>query len=438
MTKVAFLGAGSTIFAKNLIGDILLSEALRDSEIALYDIDDQRLRDTLRVVETLNRTIPDSRAGFTVHHGPEERREALRGADFVIHAVQVGGYEPSTIIDFDIPKKYGLHQTIGDTLGIGGIFRALRTIPVVLEFALDMEENCPDAWFLNYVNPMAMVTGALLEATPIRTVGLCHSVQVCAEELLSGVGMEKPQDLRCKIAGINHQAWLLEIADGRRDLYPEIRRLAAEKNEKGPHSDAVRFEIMRLFGHYVTESSEHNAEYVPWFIHKNQPDLIDRFAIPLDEYPRRCVSQMEKWEEEREKLLELSECPHERTREYGSAIMEAIQTDVPARVHGNISNDGLITNLPDRAVVEVPCLVDRNGIQGCAVGDLPEGCAALNRNMINVQLLAIDAALQQKRDLLYQAALLDPHTAAELSTDEIVSLCDDLIEAHGEMLPDLL
>jgi alpha-galactosidase len=444
MARIAFMGAGSTVFARNILGDSMLSPALHDAEIALYDIDGTRLEESKVVLDTLNANINSGRSRITTHLGVANRKAALRGADFVVNAIQVGGYEPSTVIDFEVPKKYGLRQTIADTLGIGGIFRALRTIPVVLDFARDMEEVCPDAWFLNYVNPMAMITGALLAATPIRSVGLCHSVQSCVPRLLELLGMpQNVDDLKWSIAGINHMAWLLEISENGRDLYPEIRRRAEELNAKArtagapKHKDMVRLEIMRHFGHYVTESSEHNAEYTPYWIKRTHPALIEELAIPLDEYPRRCVRQIREWKEQSRTLVANPRLSHERTREYGSYIMEAILTGRPARIHGNILNRGLIPNLPENACVEAPCLVDRNGVQGCYVGPLPEQCAALNRTNINVQLLTIEAALTRKRQKVYQAAMLDPHTAAELSLDEIRSLCDELIEAHGDMIPRL-
>jgi len=443
MPKIAFMGAGSTVFAKAVLGDVMLTEALRDSHLALYDIDGGRLEDSKPMLDVLNRNVNEGRATLTTHLGVESRREALDGADYVVNAVQVGGYEPSTVIDFEVPKRYGLRQTIADTLGIGGIFRALRTIPVMLDFARDIEAVCPDAWFLTYVNPMAMVTGAMLLATDVKTVGLCHSVQGCARGLLRRVGMlDEVKKLQWKIAGINHQSWLLEITDGGHDLYPEIKRRAARLNEKArkdpdvKHWDLVRLEIMLRFGYYVTESSEHSAEYMPYWIKSQYPELIDEFRIPLDEYPRRCVAQIEGWKRRRDELVANPELSHRRTGEYASWIMEAMETDVPYRIGGNVLNTGLITNLPRTACVEVPCMVDRNGVQGCYVGDLPEQCAALNRTNINVQLLTVEAALTRRRDAIYQAALLDPHTAAELTIDQIVALCDDLIEAHGDMLPE--
>jgi alpha-galactosidase len=416
----------------------MLSEPLRESQIALYDIDADRLGQSKRMLDTLNRNINEGRAAILPYLGVEQRREALADADYVVNAIQVGGYEPSTVIDFEVPKKYGLRQTIGDTLGIGGIFRALRTIPVCLSFARDMEEVCPDAWFLNYVNPMAMITGAMVRATDVKTVGLCHSVQACATHLLRQVGLlDDVEALQWRIAGINHMAWLLEITDGGRNLYPEIKRRAAKMNldarrdEGAAHHDMVRFEIMLQFGYYVTESSEHNAEYMPYWIKSQAPELIEEFGIPLDEYPRRCVAQIESWEAMSQQLVQNDDLLHERSHEYGSYIMEAMETDVPYRIGGNVLNTGLIPNLPAKAVVEVPCLVDRNGVQGCYVGELPEQLAALNRTNVNVQLLTIEAALRRERDAVYHAAMLDPHTGSELTIDEIRALCDELIEAHG-------
>lgn len=431
MAKITFLGAGSTIFAKNVLGDCLLTPALQDAEYALFDIDAGRLSDSKMMLDTINRNASGGKARVIAY---QDRRKALAGAGFVVNAVQVGGYKPCTVVDFEIPKRYGLRQTIGDTLGIGGIFRTLRTMPVLFDFARDIEEVCPEAWFLNYTNPMAMLTGALLRHTGVKAVGLCHSVQVCVPHLFRDLGMDA-SGVRWKIAGINHMAWLLEVTRDGVDLYPEIKRRAAERPV--PHTDLVRYEIMRRFGYYVTESSEHNAEYVPWFIKERHPQLIERFAIPLDEYPRRCEEQIEDWARMRTQLTEDRDLGHERTEEYASYIMEAIETDRPYRIAGNVLNPGLIANLPTEACVEVPCLVEGNGVTPCHVGALPPQLAALNMTNINVQLLTIEAAVTRSRDSLYQAALLDPHTAAELPIDEIVALCDDLIEAHGDWLPKL-
>ncbi|MEC0227382.1 MULTISPECIES: alpha-glucosidase/alpha-galactosidase [Paenibacillus] len=430
MSKITFLGAGSTVFAKNVLGDCLLTPALQGFEIALFDIDHERLQDSANMLNNIKKT-----GGSTsTVKAYTDRKEALRGAKYVVNAIQVGGYDPCTITDFEIPKKYGLRQTIADTVGIGGIFRNLRTIPVMLDFAADIREVCPDALFLNYTNPMAVLTNVMNTYGGVRTVGLCHSVQVCIPELFKSLGMEK-EGVKAKIAGINHMAWLLEVTKDGVDLYPEIKKRAAEK-QKEKHPDMVRFEMMLKFGHYITESSEHNAEYHPYFIKRNYPELVDRFNIPLDEYPRRCIEQISRWKQMREDLVNDTNLKHERSHEYASYIFEAIETDIPYKIGGNVMNTGLITNLPREACVEVPCLVDRNGVTPTYVGDLPPQLAALNRTNINTQLLTIEAAITGKREHIYHAAMLDPHTAAELSMDDIVAMCDDLIEAHGKWLPE--
>ena len=433
MPKITFMGAGSTVFAKNVLGDSMMTPALEESTIALYDIDANRLNESKLMLDTINQNN-GSKARIETYLGVENRKAALKGANYVVDAIQVGGYDPCTIIDFEIPKKYGLRQTIADTLGIGGVFRALRTIPVLFDFAKDMEEVCPDALFLNYTNPMAMLSGAMQRYTPIKTVGLCHSVQVCTSGLMKGLGMEYDEKVQWKIAGINHQAWLLEVTRDGVDLYPEIKRRAAARTEK--HTDMVRYEIMKRFGYYVTESSEHNSEYMPYFIKSKYPELIDRFNIPLDEYPRRCIHQIADWEKRRDELLKDPHLTHARSTEYASYIMEAMETNKPFKFGGNVLNTGLITNLPRNACVEVPCLVDKSGIQPTVIGDLPEQCAAMNRTNINVQLLAIEAAVTRRKDYIYQAAMMDPHTAAELSIDDIVAMCDDLIEAHKGWIPE--
>ena len=477
MPKITFMGAGSTVFAKNVLGDSMLTPALEDSVIALYDIDGERLEESRSMLTAINLNY-GGKARIETYLGVENRKDALRGANYVVNAIQVGGYEPCTVTDFEIPKKYGLRQTIADTLGVGGVFRALRTIPVMMDFARDMEEVCPDAWFLNYTNPMAMLTGAMLRYTGVRTVGLCHSVQVCASTLLGELGMDYSETVQQKIAGINHQAWLLEISRDGVDLYPEIRRRAELFNQgkldrgtleeytahqaarmettvdklsddqrkwikegydqykaTGKHGDMVRIEMLRRFGYYLTESSEHTSEYTPWFIKDKYPDLIDRFCIPLDEYPRRCIRQIENWKKRKDELVANPRLTHTRTREYASYIMEAMETNRPYKIGGNVLNTGLITNLPRNACVEVPCLVDKNGVTPCYIGDLPEQCAAVNRTNINVQLLTIEAAHTLKKDYIYQAVMMDPHTSSELSMDDIVAMCDDLIEAHGDWLP---
>ena len=434
MPKITFMGAGSTVFAKNVLGDSMLTPALAESVIALYDIDADRLRESELMLSAINNNL-GNKAKIETYLGVENRKDALRNANYVVNAIQVGGYDPCTIIDFEIPKKFGLKQTIADTLGIGGIMRALRTIPVMVDFGHDMEEVCPDAWVLNYTNPMAMLTGAMLRMTNVKTVGLCHSVQVCASGLLTQLGMEYDDSVQWKIAGINHQAWLLELTKDGVDLYPEVKKRALERNAKEKHWDMVRLELMRRFGYYITESSEHNSEYTPWFIKDKYPELIDKFNIPLDEYPRRCINQIEDWRKRRDELINDPHLTHERTHEYASYIMEAMETNKPYKIGGNVLNNGLITNLPRNAVVEVPCLVDKSGVTPCYIGDLPEQCAALNRTNINVQLLTIEAARTLKKDYIYQAALLDPHTSSELDIDDTIKMVDALIEAHGDRMP---
>lgn len=429
MPKITFMGAGSSVFAKNVLGDCMMSLALQNSDIALFDIDPQRLKDSENMLNNINKNN-GGHANITAY---SDRRKALESANYVVNAIQVGGYEPCTVTDFEIPKKYGLRQTIADTLGIGGIFRGLRTIPVLMDFARDMEDVCPSAMFLNYSNPMAMLTGAMLRATSIKTVGLCHSVQGCARGLLESVGIEYNDKIQWKIAGINHQGWLLEITDQGVDLYPKIKELSLKNGY--PEWDKVRHEIMHKFGYYLTESSEHSSEYMPYFIKDKYPELIERFNIPLDEYPRRCITQIQGWKESREDLINNKDIIHERTYEYASYIIEAMETNIPYKIGGNVLNNGLITNLPSDACVEVPCLVDASGVNPCFIGDLPQQCAALTRTNINVQLLTIEAALTGKKEHIYHAAMLDPHTSSELSIDDIISMCDDLIEAHGDWLP---
>ena len=455
MNKITFLGAGSSVFAKNVLGDCLQTGCLREFEYALFDIDSKRLEESYMMLSNINRNSNAGRAKIVKY---TDRKEALRGAKYVVNAIQVGGYEPCTVTDFEIPKKYGLRQTIGDTNGIGGIFRALRTIPVMLDFAKDMEEVCPDALFINYTNPMSMLTLAMNRATKIKTIGLCHSHQECIPTLFRTLDL--PQDgLNYKIAGINHMAWLLEVSRNGEDLYPEIKRRAVEGPVKDPyppglrekypqipsiageysatnHDDMVRFELMKQFGYYVTESSEHSSEYYPYFIKKSHPELIDKFNIPLDEYPRRCRIQIEQWAEIAKSLVENTELTHERSNEYAASIIEALETGKDFSFGGNVMNNGLITNLPNDCCVEVTCLANAGGIQPCHIGDLPHQLAALNMRQISVHQLVVDAALTGKKEYIYQAALLDPHASADLTIDEIRSLVDDLVEAHGDWLPE--
>lgn len=438
MIKITFMGAGSTVFARNVLGDCMCSPALRDSVIALYDIDAERLEDSYIILSAMNKNVNEGRAKIEKYCGVENRKDALRDATFVVNAIQVGLYDPCTIIDFEVPKKYGLRQTIADTLGIGGIMRGLRTIPVLQDFADDMEEVCPNAWFLNYTNPMSILSGYMQRYTKVKTIGLCHSVQSCSRDLLKSLGMEDKLEGRKElIAGINHMGWLLEIQDkDGNDLYPEIRRRAAEKNANEKHSDMVRFEYIKNFGYYCTESSEHNAEYNCFYIKSKYPELIERYNIPLDEYPRRCVNQIAGWKAEKERILDNGQITHERSGEYASYIMESIVTGNPYKIGGNVLNTGLIDNLPADACVEVPCLIDGKGIHPCHVGKLPVQLAAMNMTNINAQLLTINAAVTKKREDIYMAAMLEPHTAAELSIDEIKAMVDELIEAHGEYMKD--
>jgi len=435
--KITFMGAGSSVFARNVIGDCLSTEALRDATFALYDINGERLQQSKLILEAIQK----EKGGYgklECYLGVEQRKDALRGANFVVNAIQVGLYDPCTIIDFEVPKKYGLRQTIGDTLGIGGIMRGLRTIPVMQDFANDMEEVCPDAWLLNYTNPMAMLAGYMQRHTGVKTVGLCHSVQVCSEGLLKDLGMEDKLEGRKElIAGINHMAWLLDIRDKNGvDLYPEIKARAFEKLLDPEYKNKVRLDYIKHFGYYCTESSEHNAEYNMFYIKSKYPELIERYNIPLDEYPRRCIRNIESWEGEYKLLLENGAKEHKRSHEYASRIMEAITTGNPYQIGGNVLNKGhLITNLPEDACVEVPCLVNGYGIHPCHVGALPVQCAAMNMTNINVQLLTIEAAKTLKKDHIYQAAMLDPHTGSELDIDTIKKMVDDLIEAHGDYLP---
>ena len=435
--KITFMGAGSTVFARNVIGDCMCAEALRDSVFALYDIDAQRLEES-RVILEVMRAAKGNYGKIECYAGVENRKAALKGADFVVNAIQVGLYDPCTVIDFEVPKKYGLRQTIGDTLGIGGIMRALRTIPVLKDFADDMAEVCPDALFLNYVNPMAMLTGYMLRYTPIKTVGLCHSVQCCSDGLLRKLGMEDKLEGRKElIAGINHMGWLLEIKDKNGvDLYPEIKSKVDDYMAKPDADDKVRMDYIKNFGYYCTESSEHNAEYNMFYIKSKYPELIEKYNIPLDEYPRRCIEQINRWKKDYAEMIEKGVKEHERSNEYASRIMEAIVTAGQYEIGGNVLNTGgLISNLPENACVEVPCLVNGYGVHPCRVGALPVQCAAMNMTNINVQLLTIEAAVTLKKEHIYQAAMLEPHTGSELDIDTIKKMVDDLIEAHGDFLP---
>lgn len=435
MPKITFIGAGSTVFAKNLLGDILSFPELANSTISLMDIDPVRLQTS----EIVAHKVAEFFEAKPKIEATLDRRAALDGADYAISMFQVGGYKPSTVIDFEIPKKYGVEQTIADTLGIGGIMRGLRTIPVFLDICKDMEELCPDVMFLQYVNPMAMNTWAINRVSKIKTVGLCHSVQGTAEDLAEDIGLPF-NEINYVCAGINHMAFYLRFEHKGEDLYPRLRKVAEEKSYGRRYrglADHVRYEVLRRTGYFVTESSEHFSEYVPWFIKRAQPDLIEQYEIPIDEYIRRCEDNIAGWEAERAALEsgELDEARYERSQEYGSLIIHSMETGEPRVIYGNVANRGLIDNLPQGCCVEVPCLVDTNGLQPTKIGALPPQLAALMQTNINVQSLVVEAALTGKREHIYHAAMLDPHTAAELSLDQIWSLVDNLIEAHGEMMP---
>ncbi len=433
MPKISFLGAGSTVFAKNLIGDILSFPELADCTLSLHDIDESRLRTS----EVVAHRVAEALDAHPTIEATLDRRASLEGADYAIGMFQIGGYKPATVIDFEIPKKYGLRQTIGDTLGIGGIMRALRTIPVMLDMCRDMEEvSQPHITFLNYVNPMAMNCWAVFRASPIHTVGLCHSVQGTAEQLARDI--EVPiEEINFVCAGINHMAFYLRFErktpEGYEDLYPRIQQVIDEG--RVPDWNRVRYEVFQRLGYFVTESSEHFAEYVPWFIKRDRPDLISRFNIPLDEYPRRCERQIAAWETMREHLERGEGIEVRRSKEYGSLIIHSMETGVPRVINGTVPNFGLIDNLPQGCAVEVPILVDKNGLQPTRIGALPPQLAALIRTNVNVQELTVEAALSGKREYIYHAAMLDPHTAAELDLDQIHALVDELIAAHGEWLP---
>ncbi|KXK52613.1 MAG: alpha-glucosidase/alpha-galactosidase [Phototrophicaceae bacterium] len=432
MARIALIGAGSTVFARNLLGDILSFPELADSDIRLMDIDPYRLHTSEIVAHKVAEAL-SARPAITA---TTDRRQALQDADYVICMIQVGGYKPGTVIDFEIPKKYGLRQTIADTLGIGGIMRGLRTIPVLLDITRDMEEVCPDALFINYVNPMCMNQWALDRGSKIANVGLCHSVPHTAQQLAADIGVPYA-DINYLVAGINHLAFYLKFEHKHtgQDLYPLIRKVVEE--HRVPDWNRVRYELFTRVGYFVTESSEHLSEYTPYFIKRDRPDLIEQYNIPLDEYIRRCEAQIAGWEALRAELEDRGAPIHvERSGEYGSLIIHSMETGVPRVIYGNVANHGIIDNLPQGCAVEVPCLVDQNGIQPTRIGAIPPQLAALMQTNVNVQSLTVEAALTGKREHIYHAAMLDPHTAAELTLDQIWALVDDLIEAHGSYLPE--
>lgn len=430
--KITFLGAGSTVFAKNLIGDILSYPELAAARIALHDIDAERLAASEVVARRINQAL-GARAGISA---TTDRARALDGADYAINMIQVAGYRPGTVTDFALPKRAGLEQTIADTLGIGGIMRALRTIPVLLAMARDMERLCPEVLHLNYVNPMAMNCMALNRASKVRTVGLCHSVRHTAGEIAADIGVPVGE-IDYLVAGINHMAFYLKLERDGQDLTPLLHRVITEG--RVPATNRVRYDMFRRLGYFVTESSEHFAEYVPWYIKRGRPDLIERFNIPLDEYPRRCEAQIAAWGGMSRDLLDPARpIEVERSAEYGSEIIHSVETGQPRVVYGNVMNEGVIANLPADACVEAPCVADRGGVRPVRVGAIPVQLAALMQTNINVQQLTVEAVLTGRREHVHHAAMLDPHTAAELDLDQIAALVDDLLDAHGEFIPEAL
>ena len=443
MTKIAFIGAGSTIFMRHIIGDALLKPSLHDAHIALMDIDAQRLAES----ELVARKMIDTLGAPATLSATTERREALEGADFVIVAIQVGGYDPCTITDFEIPKKYGLRQTIADTLGIGGIMRGLRTVPKLFEICEDMRAVCPDALMLQYANPMAINSWAMAAKYPdIKQVGLCHSVPNTVQELTHDLDI--PVDsVRYLVAGVNHVAFFLQFEQataegGWRDLYPDLRAgYAAGRIPKPPLlmprcANLVRYDMMNRLGYFLTESSEHFAEYSPWYIKRGRDDLIEKYKIPLDEYPKRCIEQIADWETTAEELRKAEKIEVHPSNEYAATIMNAIVTGERATIYGNVTNNGAIMGLPDACCVELPCLVDENGIQPTQIGEMPPQLIAMMRTQINVQELTVAALVEENRERIFQAAMFDPHTSADLDLDQIWAMTEEMIAAHGDWLPD--
>jgi alpha-galactosidase len=440
---ITFIGAGSTVFTKNIAGDILQRPALAHAEVRLMDINPKRLEESAIVVGKMATTLGGKAHVRTF----TDQRAALDGADFVVVCFQIGGYEPCTVTDFDVPKAFGLRQTIADTLGIGGIMRGLRTVPHLWSICEDMLAVAPDAVMLQYVNPMAINTWAIAAKYPtIRQVGLCHSVQGTAGELARDLDIPV-EDIRYRAGGINHMAFYLQFEhrqpDGSyRDLYPALRQGYTEGRFPKPSSwnprcpNKVRYEMLMRLGYFVTESSEHFAEYVPWFIKRDRPDLIDRFGIPLDEYPKRCVEQIERWTRQAEDYRTANEITVEASHEYASQIVNSVVTGEPSVIYGNFGNQGFIPQLPDGCAVEVPCVVDANGLQPTVVRDIPPQLIALMRTNINVQDLTVQALLTGNREHIYHAAMLDPHTGAELDLDQIWALTDQLLAAHDAWLPE--
>jgi alpha-galactosidase len=423
--RIAFIGAGSVEFTRDLLVDLLSFPELAGAEIALHDIDQERL-ETAEAVARWASSRLDPSATIETHL---DRRRALDGADFAINMIQVGGHA-ATLLDFEIPARHGLRQTIGDTLGVGGIFRAMRTIPVMLSIGEDMAELCPDAPLLNYTNPMAMLCQAYAQGSPHgRIVGLCHSVQHTTRTMAKYVDVPF-EEIAFLGAGVNHQAFILRFEHDGEDLYPRL----AERVESDPELQRhVRVDMYRRLGWFPTESSEHSAEYLPWYMHDDE--AIERFRIPVGEYVRRSEENLVEYERVRDAVARGEDLPLERSLEYAPLIVHSMVTGEERVIYGNVPNDGLIDDLPAGACVEVPCVVDRTGVRPTRVGALPPQCAALNRTFLNVVDLTVRAALEGSRERLVQAALLDPNAAATLDPDTIATVCDELADAHGLALP---
>lgn len=420
MTKITLIGAGSVVFTRNLVGDILSCPALAKSTISLVDIDAERLGVAGRLCEKIARSL-DVPAKITTSLN---RKQGLEGSDYVINTIQVGGYD-ATLIDFDIPEKYGLKQTIADTLGVGGVFRALRTIPVLLDICEDMREVAPGAWLLNYANPMAMNVWAGYRSTDVPIIGLCHSVQGTIEQLAGYIGA-LVEEMTYTCSGINHMAWYTDLRWNGEDAYPLL--FQAMENPDIYKKDKVRFEVMRHFGRFVTESSEHFSEYVPYFI-KN-PEVVERLDIPIREYVRRCDECVNEFEQTKKQVETDDTIDVSRSLEYASVIIEAHETGQPAVVWGNVENRGLIDNLPLGCCVEVPITIDAHGMRPAHAGPLPPHLAALCRSNIHVHEQAVIAALEHDRKALEYAVLLDPLASSILTMDQVTAMVDEMVRAH--------
>lgn len=426
MIKVAMIGAGSVVFSKNLTGDILSYPEFKNATFSYMDID----ADRLDVGAALCRKVGTALGASPTIEATQDRRKALEGADFVINMVQIGGFD-STLVDFEIPRKYGLGFTIADTTGPGGFFRALRTYPMLKGLVEDMMELCPKAVLLNYSNPMSMNMQTITRSSNIQAVGLCHSVQGTLNQIMGYIGVN-PDEVAFQCAGINHMAFYTKLEKNGQDLYPQLFEAMNDPNTFAKNK--VRFELMKRLGYFVTESSEHNAEYNPWFIPRGK-EVIDRFSVPMDEYLRRCDGIVDEFE--RMKVFAKSDDPItvRKSHEYGSIIIHSIVTGTPSVVYGNMPNGGAISNLPADAIAEVPTLVDRAGLQFTTVGALSPQLIGYMMPHVTQHELFIRAAQEGRRDHIYQAAMFDPLTGATLSTDKIVEMCDELIVAHGDLLP---